>query len=178
MLLFLRFLSIYLSIYLSKERKREMDEICFEETKVKEKQMKRMKIWKRRKKTWKKEWFFKWSCRILRNKLFLFDPDHLKDSQTLTGNCPLGCGCRIHRLHFCGGVRLLTTNECPVYDSKQSDDGVLVMLELWGMWNTASLSSLPGPFWPWGVAPDSALSMGQIELNYISRYYIKITPHI
>ena len=39
------------------------------------------------------------------------------------------------------------------------------MLELWGMWSTPSLPSLPGPLLPGEVAPDRALSMGQIELN-------------
>ena len=39
------------------------------------------------------------------------------------------------------------------------------MLEFWGMWSTSSLPSLPGPLWPGVVAPDRALSMGQIELN-------------
>ena len=41
-----------------------------------------------------------------------------------------------------------------------------VMLELWGMWNTLWLPSLPGPLWPRVVAPDRVLSMDQIELNY------------
>ena len=41
------------------------------------------------------------------------------------------------------------------------------MLELWGMRGTPSLLLLPGPFWPGIVAPDRALSMGQIELNCI-----------
>ena len=36
-------------------------------------------------------------------------------------------------------------NECPAYDIKQSDGEVPVMLELWGMWSTPSLSLLPGP---------------------------------
>ena len=58
-------------------------------------------------------------------------------------------------------------NRCHRYDSKQSDDEVLVMLELWGMQSTPSLLSLPGPLWPWVVAPDRVLSMSQIELNYI-----------
>ena len=36
-------------------------------------------------------------------------------------------------------------NEYPGYDSKQSDSEVPVMLELWGMRSTPSLSSLSGP---------------------------------
>ena len=35
-------------------------------------------------------------------------------------------------------------NKCPGYDSKQSDGKAPVMLELWGMWCTHSLLSLPG----------------------------------
>ena len=53
-----------------------------------------------------------------------------------------------------------TPNECPGYDTKQSDGEVPVMLELWGMWSTPSLPLLPGPLWPRVVAPDRALSMG------------------
>ena len=34
------------------------------------------------------------------------------------------------------------------YDTKQSDSEAPVMLEFWGMQNTASLPSLPGPLWP------------------------------
>ena len=50
-------------------------------------------------------------------------------------------------------------NECPVYDTKQSDGEVLVILELWGVWSTPSLLSLPGPFLPGVVAPDRVLFM-------------------
>ena len=38
-----------------------------------------------------------------------------------------------------------SSNECSGYDAKQSDSEALVILELWGMWNTPSLLSLPGP---------------------------------
>ena len=41
------------------------------------------------------------------------------------------------------------------------------MQELWGMWSTPSLLSLPGPLWPRVVAPDSVPSMGQKELNSV-----------
>ena len=58
-------------------------------------------------------------------------------------------------------------NECPGYDTKQSDGEVSVMLELWGMRSTPSLSLLPGPLWPGVIAPDRALSMSQIELNCV-----------
>ena len=38
------------------------------------------------------------------------------------------------------------------------------MLELWGMLNTPSLLSPPGPIWLEVVAPDRVLSICQIEL--------------
>ena len=38
------------------------------------------------------------------------------------------------------------------------------MLELWGMWSISSVASLPGPLLPVVVAPESVLSIGQIEL--------------
>ena len=73
--------------------------------------------------------------------------------------CPVSWGCRIHWLLLCKGVRP-PSNECPGYDTKQSHGDVPAMLELWGMWSTPSLPSLPGPLWPGVVAPDRALSMG------------------
>ena len=60
---------------------------------------------------------------------------------------PVGWGCRIHRLLLCRGIRP-PPNECPGYDTKQSDGEVPAMLELWGMRSTPSLSSLPRPLWP------------------------------
>ena len=51
-------------------------------------------------------------------------------------------------------------NECPGYETKQSDAEVPAVLELWGMRSTPSLPSLPVPLWPRVVAPDRALSMG------------------
>ena len=72
--------------------------------------------------------------------------------------CPLDWGCTIHRLHLC---------RCPGYDTKQSDGEVQVMLELWEMLSTLSLPSLPGPLWLGAVSPDRALSMSQIELNWV-----------
>ncbi len=58
-------------------------------------------------------------------------------------------------------------NEYPGYDTKQSDGEVPMMLELWGMGNTSLLPSLLSLLWPGVVAPDRALSMGQIELNCV-----------
>ena len=48
-------------------------------------------------------------------------------------------------------------NECPGYDTKQSDGEVPVMLGPWGIRGTPSLPLLPGPLWPGVVAPDRAL---------------------
>ena len=80
--------------------------------------------------------------------------------------CPVGWGCRIHRLHFCRGV-WSPPNECPGYDTKQSDGEAPVMPELWGMLSAPSMPSLPSPLRPGVVAPGRALSMSQIELNCI-----------
>ncbi len=41
-----------------------------------------------------------------------------------------------------------------IYDLKQSDGEVPVMLELWGIRSTPLLPSLPGPLWPGVVTPD------------------------
>ena len=54
-------------------------------------------------------------------------------------------------------------NECPGYDTKLSDDEVLVMRELWGMQSIPSMLLLPGPLKPGLVSPDKVLVMGQIE---------------
>ena len=56
---------------------------------------------------------------------------------------------------------------CPGYDTKQSDGEVPVMIELWEIQSTTSLPLLPSPLWPEVIAPDKALSMGQIELNCV-----------
>ena len=80
-------------------------------------------------------------------------------------NCPVGWGCRIHRLHLCRGVDL--PNKCPVYDTKQSDGEVPVMQELSGMQSTPSLPLLPGPLWPGVVAPDKGPTYGLNRTNCI-----------
>ena len=67
-------------------------------------------------------------------------------------NCPVGWGYRIYWLLLCRGVRPPPPNECPRYDTKQSDGEVPVMLELRGMQSTPSL--LPGPLRPGVVTPD------------------------
>ena len=48
----------------------------------------------------------------------------------ICSSCPVTKGCRVCRLLFCRGVRLLS--ECPRYHTKQSDGEVPVMLELLG----------------------------------------------
>ena len=82
--------------------------------------------------------------------------------------CPVNWGCRTYRLHLFRGVRSppLPT-ERPGYDTKQSDAQVPVVLELWGIQSTHSLSSLPGPLLPGVVVPDRVSSMGQIGLNRV-----------
>ena len=78
-------------------------------------------------------------------------------------NGPVGWGYRIHLLLLCRGI-WPHPNDCPGYDTKQSDLEAPVMRELWGMLSTPSLPSLPGSLWSGVVAPDRALSMGHIEL--------------
>ena len=73
--------------------------------------------------------------------------------------CPVGWGCRIHKLRPCREVR--PPNECPRYNTKQSDG------KLSGMRTTPSVSSLPGLLWPRLVAPDRVQSMDPIELNCV-----------
>ena len=80
--------------------------------------------------------------------------------------CPVGWGCRIHRLLLCRVVRP-PPNECPGYDTKQSDGEVPAMLELWGMRSTPSLPSLPSPLWPGVVAPDKGPIYGLNRTNGI-----------
>ena len=59
---------------------------------------------------------------------------------------------------------MVPTNECPKYDTKQSDGQASVMLELWGKQRTPSLTLLLGPLRPRVVVSDRILSMGQIQL--------------
>ena len=65
------------------------------------------------------------------------------------------------------GAKEYTTppNECPAYDTKQSDGEVPVMLELWGMQSILSLPLLPGPLWPGMVAPDKGPIYGLNRTN-------------
>ena len=56
-------------------------------------------------------------------------------------------------------------NECPGYDTKQSDCEAPFMLEHWEMQSNPLLPSLPGLLRSGVVTPDRVLSMGQIKLN-------------
>ena len=58
-------------------------------------------------------------------------------------------------------------NECPGYDTKQSDGGCTVMLELWGV-AEFSLHYHHSQEWPGVVAIDRVYYLlGQIELNCV-----------
>ena len=105
-------------------------------------------------------------CRIHRRHLCrkMTPPTCVLD-MTLNKLGRLGWGCRIHRLLLWREVMPL--NECPRYDTKQSDGEVPVMLKLWGTRSTSSLPSLPGPLWSGHAAPDWVLSVRQIELNCV-----------
>ena len=78
--------------------------------------------------------------------------------QSLHKFCPVGWGSRIHQVILCRGVRPCP-NECPRYDTKQSDREVPVTLERWGMQITPLLQSLSGPLWVGVVAPNRVISM-------------------
>ena len=68
-------------------------------------------------------------------------------------SCPVGWGCRLHRLDPSRGIKK-NLNVCPGYDTKQSDGEAPVMLELWKIRSTSSLSLLSGQLWPGVVAND------------------------
>ena len=95
--------------------------------------------------------------------ILIFPWTVLMINNSFSSFCSVSCGCRIHWLHLCIGVRPPAPNECP--DTKQSAGEVPAVLELWRMRSTSLLPLLPGPLWPGVVAPDRALSMGQIELT-------------
>ena len=59
---------------------------------------------------------------------------------TLNLLCPVGWGCRIHRLHLCRGVR--PSHKCPRYDTKKSDG------------DAGALGNVEHPF----IAPRSTLA--------------------
>ena len=51
---------------------------------------------------------------------------------------------RIYQLHLCRVVRFPNYNECPRFDTKQSDDEAPVV-QPWVMWSSPSLPLLSGP---------------------------------
>ena len=72
-------------------------------------------------------------------------------------NRSVGWDCRLHGLYLYSGCKTAPSpDECPWYNTKQSDRKVSGMLELWGMWSTPSLALLPCQLWPGVVAPDKA----------------------
>ena len=60
-------------------------------------------------------------------------------------------------------------NECSGYDIKPSDGEAPVMLEIWEIWSTLSLTLHLGPLWPKVVVPDSPIygSNKWFMLNWI-----------
>ena len=88
--------------------------------------------------------------------------------------CPVRWGCRIQQLLLCRAVRLPTShaNECPRYDTKQSNAEVPLILELWGMRSTPSLPLLPGPLLSGVVVPDTVLFIGQIGIAWKGTVFV------
>ena len=80
--------------------------------------------------------------------------------------CSVSWGCIMHRLHLCKGVRL-PPNQCPRYDTKQSDGEFCFILELWGLRSCPSLPSLSSPLWTEVLAPDRVISMVRTELKCV-----------
>ena len=68
-----------------------------------------------------------------------------------------------------------STNELSGQDTKQSNDKNLVILGIWGMCSTPSLPLLQDLLWFGVVAPDTALSMDQMELFDIQTVYKQMT---
>ena len=58
-------------------------------------------------------------------------------------------------------------NDCPGYDTKQSNGEAPVILQLQRMQRTPFLTLLPGLIWPGVAAPDWIISMGRIKLNCV-----------
>ena len=54
-------------------------------------------------------------------------------------------------------------------DTKQFDGEAPELLQILGMQSAFLLLSLPVPLWTGVVASDRVLSLGQIELNYVTR---------
>ena len=115
--------------------------------------------------------FVFWILKGLENQSHCF---FKQTGNTLFCTCRVAWGCRIHKLLHYRGVRP-PPHEWAGYDTKQSVGEVPVMLELWGMQSTPSLSLLPSSLWPGVVAPDRVLSIGQIELNCVALDWTVLT---
>ena len=74
--------------------------------------------------------------------------------------CPVDWSCSIPAASL---QRVPPLPECSGYDTKQFDGGVLVLL--WEMWSTSSLSLLLGQFWPEVVEPDSIYGSNRTKLS-------------
>ena len=81
-------------------------------------------------------------------------------------NSQVSWGCRIHLLHLYRRVGLPSLMNV-LFDSKLSDVEVPLIQELWEIWITFLLPSIPGLLWSGEVAPDRVRSMGLIELNCV-----------
>ena len=111
-------------------------------------------------------------CSVTKFKVQMINKNYSHLFKLFNFHCPVGWGCRIHRLHLCRGVRP-HPQRVSWYDTKQSDGEVPAMLELWGMRSTSSLPLLPGSLWPSMVAPDKGpiyglnRTNGMLMLNWI-----------
>ena len=90
---------------------------------------------------------------------------------TRSVNCPVSCDCWIHWLLLYIGVRH-PPNQCPRYDTEQSNGEIPVMLELWRIRSTPLLPSPPGSPWLGMVAPDKSPIYG---LNRTESWFLEFT---
>ena len=80
----------------------------------------------------------------------------------------LGLGLQNASTAFLQRSKTLYPNECPGYETKQSDGEAPVTQELWWLWSTSSLPSHPAPLlWLGVVVLDRVLSMTQMKLNCV-----------
>ena len=87
--------------------------------------------------------------------------------------CPVGWGCRIHRLLLCRGIRPLPTS---VHDMTQNN----LMVRFQQCWSFGEygvphlLASLPDPLWPGMVAPDKGPIYGLNRAIYRASFTFMI----
>ena len=79
--------------------------------------------------------------------------------------CPVG---RSHRIHYNTAEWQDSSNEYPVYDTKQSDGEASELLELLGIRSVSSLLSLPSPLLPGVVTPDRFYIYGSNRIKLCS----------